>query len=188
MNAAQHLEYYLGPMDRGRSCDTIAGVQICLFRDQPTTGVNTLATLGLSNAVLEMSQNRKVRQELLFAVRDGISLEESGKLLIHVADTLRTRARAVLRGDVIRPGGRVAASSDADALYASVPVVFPEGLATLEDSVPATVVVWLFPLLPTEVAFGDSRGWSEFEDRLESANPDLFDVSRDSIRLVGAVR
>ncbi|MGK4000058.1 suppressor of fused domain protein [Sorangium sp. So ce1024] len=181
MNAAEHLERHLGPMERGWSSSSLPGVQVCLFRDRPFAGVVTLATLGLSNTVLAMSGGRKVRQELLFACRNDTRIEELGKLLIHVAELMLTRERAVLRGDVILLGCRISADSAADSLYASIPVVYPEGLSTLMDSTPATVVVWLIPLQPTEAAFVKSSGWSDFEDRLESADIDLFDLCRGSV-------
>jgi hypothetical protein len=181
MNTAEHLEQHLGPMERGWSSASLPGVQVCLFRDQPSPGVITLATIGLSNTVLAMSAERKVRQELLLAVRDDLPAEELAKLLIDVAELLIKRGRALLRGDIVRLGDRVAADSAADALYASIPVAFPDGLATLMDSTPATVVVWLIPLQPPEAAFVESSGWSDFEERLEAANPDLFDPERESV-------
>jgi len=181
MNAAEHLERHLGPMDRGWSSSSLPGVQVCLFRDRPLAGVTTLATLGLSDTVLAMSEGRKVRQELLMAVRNDRAPEEFGKLLIHIAEGLQRSGQALVRGEVIPLGGRLAADSTAEALYASIPVVFPEGLATLTDSSPPTVFVWLVPLLPREAAYVGSSGWSELEDRLEAADPDLFDLRRGSV-------
>lgn len=180
MNAAEHLERYLGPMDRGWSSSSLPGVQVCLFRDAPLPGVFTLATLGLSNTVLVMSGNLKVRQELILACRDDRWIEELGKLLIHVAEIVLKRGHALLRGEVIPLGNRITADSAAYSLYASNPAVYPDDLATLSGSIPPTVIVWLVPLQPTEAALVESSGWSEFEDRLESADPDLFDLRRRS--------
>lgn len=110
-----------------------------------------------------------------------MNIEGLGKLLLHVAEGLLESGYALLRGDVIPLGDRVSADGVADSLYASIPVVYPEGLATLNDSTPATVVVWLIPLQPIEAALVNSAGWNEFEDRLESAHVDLFDLCRGSI-------
>jgi hypothetical protein len=180
VNAAEHLERHLGPMEGGWSSASCPGVQICLFRNQPSAGVLTFATLGLSNTTLAMSQDRTVRQELLLAVRDDRLAEEVAKLLFHVADLLIRRKGALLRGEVIHIGDSIGGGR-ADALYAAIPVAFPQDLATLECSSPPTVVVWLVPLQPAEVAFVESCGWSEFEHRLEAADPDLFDLSRSSV-------
>jgi Suppressor of fused protein (SUFU) len=181
MNAAEHLESHLGPMEVGWSSSSLPGVQICLFRDRPVAGVITLTTLGLSNTVLAMSTDRRVRQELLIATPDDRAPEEFGKLLLHIAERLQKRGQALLRGDVVPLGDKLTVDSAADALYASMPVVFPEGLATLADSSPPTVFVWLIPLLPSEVTFVESSGWNEFEDRLEAVDPDVFDLCRDSV-------
>ena len=181
MNAAEHLERHLGPMERGWSATSLSGIQVCLFRDRPAPGVTTLATLGLSNTVLQMSSNRRARQELLLASYDEGPSEDLVKALMHGAETVLAREHALLRGDVVPLGGRITAGSTATGLYSSIPVVFPAGLATLQDSVPATVVVWLIPLLPAEIDFIESSGWSEFEERLEAADPDLFDLGRSSV-------
>jgi hypothetical protein len=128
-----------------------------------------------------MRENRRVRQELLFAVQDNRDAGEFVKLLFHVAENLIRTGHALLRGDIIPLCSSIAPGSAADTLYASIPVVFPEGLATLNDSMPATVFVWLIPLQSPEVAFVKSSGWSEFEDRLEIADPNLFNLYRSSI-------
>ena len=181
MNVAEHLEQHLGPIERGWSAESLPGVQVCLFRDRPETGVFSLATLGLSNSILAMSGDRNVRQELLLAIRGDVFLDDLVKMLMHVAETLLARKRALLRGDVFPLGQPIGKGSAASALYSSIPVIFPESLATLRDSTPPTVFVWMIPLLASEAAFVESSGWSEFEDCMEAANPDLFDIARGSI-------
>lgn len=181
MNAAEHLEMFLGLMNGGWSSRSLPGIQICLFPDQPVSGINTLATLGLSNTILVMEDKRSVRQELLLAVPDDRQPEEFAKLLLTVAEQLETNKKALMRGEVIHLGEQIAMDSHANALYSSMPVLFPAGIATLADSAPPTVIVWLIPLLPSEVSFIESSGWSEFEDRLEAVDPDLFNLCRESI-------
>jgi len=70
---------------------------------------------------------------------------------------------------------------DANQVYASIPTVYADGFSMLKESAPPTVFVWLFPLLPDETAFVQQSGWSEFENRLELINPDLFDVCRTTV-------
>ena len=181
MNVAEHLEATLGRIERGWSSAVVAGVQVCMFPERPSRGSTTLATLGLSNAVLAMREGRTVRQELLTVVPSVRPPEEFAQLLLWVAERVNADGRAVLRGDVLPLPDPVAKDSACRALYAAIPVVFPESLRTLDDTVPATVFVWLFPVLPAEVVFIAQSGWSEFEDRLESAQPDLFDLQRSSV-------
>lgn len=179
MSAADHLERHLGPMERGWASSNVPGVQVCLFPDQPFKGAFTLATLGLSNTVLTLGGGREVRQELLLGCLDARQVDDLAKLLFAIAELVLTAGQALLRGQVIPLGERIVDSS-ANALYASIPVVFPEGLETIEDSTPATVVVWLVPLMAPETALVSSVGWSEFEVHLESADPPLFDLHRVS--------
>ena len=103
------------------------------------------------------------------------------RVLLLVAERIHKSRSALLRGDVVSLWSGFLAGSDAVAVYASMPVVFPAGLAALNDSVPPTVFVWLFPLLQAEVEFVRTEGWSEFEDRLESAAPDLCSLHRGSV-------
>jgi hypothetical protein len=128
-----------------------------------------------------MRDGREVRQELLMTVPTERDLADFAKLLIHIAEKLIRGGSAVLRGDVISLDERIVADSAAEDIYSSIPVVFPEGIATLNDSSPPTVFVWLLPLMPSEATFVRGSGWSAFEDRLEAANPDLFDLRRSSI-------
>jgi hypothetical protein len=181
MNAAQHLEKYLGLIQRGWSSNSLPGIQVCLFTQQPGPGLQTLTTLGLSNAVLSMSDDRRVRQELVFAVDAARSPDDYAKLLLHVADEVRSSGRALLRGDVVPLESSIAVNSAAAALYASSPTAYPDTFSTLEESAPPTVFVWLFPLFPGEVIFVRRWGWDAFESRLEAKNPDLFDVRRSTI-------
>jgi hypothetical protein len=181
MNVAEHLERHLGTMEQGWSSKSLPGVQVCWFRDQPDPGTNTLSTLGLSNTVLSMPRNRSVRQELLITVRDGEPVEELAKLLLGVTEEVQRRRRALLRGDVVPLGESICAHATADALYAAIPVVFPDALATLRDSSPPTVIVWLIPIRPPEAELIRASGWSVFEDRLEATEADLFDLCRESV-------
>lgn len=181
MNAAEHLELHLGQMDRGWSSSSVSGVHACLFRDQPVPGAITLTTLGLGNTILSMQDGRTVRQELLFAVHAERSPDEFASLLLHLADGIIATGRALLRGEVLALGSKLATDTTAEAVYATMPSVFPDALATLNGTAPPTVFVWIVPLLPSEVTFVNVSGWSKFEDRLESAQPDLFDISRPPV-------
>lgn len=123
MDLSQHLEKHLGRIDQGWSSASLPGVQVCLFPDQPREDVMTSATLGLRNTVLNMQGKRQVRQELLFATYVDRAPDEFGQLLLHVADEILKTGRAPLRADVLPLGDRVAADSNAEFLYASMPAV-----------------------------------------------------------------
>src|SRR5690349_3435515 len=143
MNVAEHIEMHFGPMERGCASASLPGVQICVFRNQRSGGVMTLATLGLSSTILALNEPRRVRQELLFAARDEGRPEGFVQVLLEVAEHLQTRGRAALRGEVLPLHNFIAADSGSKALYASIPVAFPETLATLRGPSAPVVFVWL---------------------------------------------
>lgn len=128
-----------------------------------------------------MNEGLTVRQELLFAIRSEQFSEQHVHVILDVVEEVLRQNRALLRGESINLPYVIPGSCMARALYASIPVLFPEGLATLKSTSPPTVFVWLFPLLPEEKALIESCGWDTIEDRLEAANPDLFDVCRESM-------
>jgi len=181
MNAAEHLESFLGEINSGFSHPALPGVQICVFANRPCSGVTTLATLGLSKTILEMDDGRVVRQELLFGIPSGLSLNDAGKVLGRVAEAMLERKQALLRGEVVRLRRAVISGRDNEWFYGAIPVVYPDGIAALKDSDPPTVVVWLVAVRADESDFVKSEGWSDFEDRLESAGSDLFDLDRESV-------
>jgi len=182
MNVSAHLEHYLGPIERGWSASTgPMGVQVCRFRDQPYASASTFATLGLSHHALRMTEKREVRQEVVLSVQKSQAREELAGLLLEVATRMIREHRALLRGEVLPLGSTILPGTEATALYASLPVLFPGGLATFSGTTPPTVFVWLFPILPNEVRFIATHGWSAFEDLLEQQAPDLLDLHRAPI-------
>jgi Suppressor of fused protein (SUFU) len=181
MNIASHLEKHLGPIEQGWSSDSLPGIQVCLFRDQPDDGLITLTTLGLSIHVLDMPGGRSVRQELTLVVPDEAPVQGSTKLLLHVVEGVLQKHQALLRGEVLSLGARIDVNSAASALYVSIPAVFADQFATFHGTAPPTVIAWLFPVLPAEERFIANSGWSAFEGRLEAADPDLFDILRPSV-------
>lgn len=179
----KHLERYLGPIARGWA-DGVgepADVHVCLFEERPIPGTVTYATLGLSRHVLEMPRRRKVRQELLLSVARRFAHDDRAKLLAYSAERLLHEHQALLRGQVLPLGHPMAPGSSCSSLYVALPVVFPGGLATCSDTRPPTVFAWLIPLHADEAALVGRLGWSAFEDQLERADPDLFDLARPSI-------
>jgi hypothetical protein len=184
MSVAEHLERYLGPIAEGWSLrDSDTGIQVVRFDDKPDPGVSTLSTLGLSRHTLGMPRDRTVRQEILMVIRSEADLEAAAAALLSLAMPLAATHRAFLRGEVVGPGNPVIEGSPMNAFYATRPTVFPDGLATYEGSEPPTVVVWMIPIHSKEAAFARVNGWSDFEDRLEALQPDLFNLQRHALPL-----
>jgi Suppressor of fused protein (SUFU). len=47
----------------------------------------------------------------------------------------------------------------------------------------SVVVAWLIPISVREARYVAEHGWSDFEDRLVEADPDLTDIYRESLPL-----
>ncbi|WP_197340995.1 suppressor of fused domain protein [Ralstonia solanacearum] len=187
MTLIEHLEKYFGPLVEGWADSSPAAVgdksiQVVRFPSVPYEGVSTFATLGLSDYVADMGAGRSVRQELLFATRDCYPVEQVASFLFTFASFVRSRQRALLRGDVIGPSVPLISGVAENALYASDPVIFPEGVGAYSMSFPPTVMVWLIPLIGSDSMLVKEVGWGRFEDLLEAENPDLLDLNRDPLR------
>ncbi|MHA6853512.1 suppressor of fused domain protein [Ralstonia pseudosolanacearum] len=187
MTLIEHLEKYLGHLVEGwadSSPTEVAGknIQVVRFSGVPYEGASTFATLGLSDYVVDLGGDRSVRQEFLFATRDCYPAEQVASFLVTFSSFVRSKQRALLRGDVIGPSTPLISGVAANGLYASNPVIFPEGVGTYSTSSPATVMVWLIPLVGSDSSLVKEVGWNRFEDLLEMQNPDLLDLNRDPLR------
>ena len=178
-----HLETYLGAIAGGWSRDA-AGVpmrfQVVRFDDRPDQGLVTYSTLGLSDHVIDLPM-KAVRQELVMAVRRPSAGPHVVSVLATVGDWMLERHQGLLRGEVLRNGGAIPEGGSLDSLYASVPVMLPDGFATMATTDPATVFVWLIPVSDEEAGLVATHGWPWFEERLIERQPDLFDLNRSAI-------
>jgi hypothetical protein len=154
---------------------------VALFPHQPAPEVLTYATLGLSHHLLALREGRCVRQEFVLALHERFGQDSLAALLLHVAEDVLGRHRALLRGEVLPLGAPLVSQSAATDLYATLPVVFPDSFATFSDTSPPTVFVWLVPIMREESRFIQAHGWSEFETLLEQSEVDLFDLARPSV-------
>lgn len=179
-NIVQHLESHLGEIAGGWG--HAGEIQVVQFPDQPQPGVVTYSTLGLSSTPLQMNQGRTVRQELLVSVDSSFEARSVASFLVTFAEYVRAQNRALLRGDVVGPSGPLIPGERASAVYASVPVFFDDDFATYRGSSPPTVLVWLIPLPREDAEFVKAQGWESFEDKLESAAVDFWDLNRPPVR------
>lgn len=179
----EHLERHLGPLDAGWKPrgEADEGIRVVRFADQPEPGVTTYVTLGLSRRPLPMPGGRQVRQELLFVADDRAPAEQVASFLMTFAEWVAGRGRALLRGDVVGPGPSLIPEVACDSIYAAIPVLHEDGLATFPGSEPPTVIVWAMPLRRSEAELVRERGWESFEDLLERRPPDFADLDRPAV-------
>ena len=181
----QHLEQYLGKIDVGWSTpdQAIDAIQIVRFAGAVANGL-PFSTLGLSRYELRSRVSAKViRQELLMIVPSTLRDGPIPDLLQGVARETRDSERALLRGDVIGPRGRLFKNYEMEALYVSEPVYLPDSFGEFSESgrAEAIVIAWLVPITHNEAHFVLANGWRAFESMLTELDPDLVDLSRASI-------
>ena len=182
---ADHLERYLGPIQRGWSAkDDSSGIQVVQFVDRPVEGVMTVASLGLSSSSLKMATGTKVRQEFLLSINSEMNVDHLASFLITFAAYVKKQGNALLRGDIVGPSSPLVPGVRVNSIYASIPVFFNEEICTFKTTDPPTVLVSLLPLHGSEAIFVRKHGWEIFEDLLEKENPDLFDMNRSPLRKV----
>jgi hypothetical protein len=177
-----HIEGLLGHIDSGWSTGSgSTQIQVAKFVDQPFRCATTYVTLGLSDHVFSMPRAREVRQEFVFTAYDRFPGEQIASFMLTFCERLIVMKQALLRGDVVGPSDPIIPGVAVNAVYATVPVVFDDAFHTYSGSSPPTVMVWLLPLLSSEAGFVKRNGWSQFEDILETEDPDLWDLNRKSI-------
>ncbi len=178
----QHLERHLGDLDSGWRCpESAGGLKVVRFRGMPCEDATTYVTLGLSERVLPLRDDKGVRQELLLPAYDRFPPEQIASFLITFAEYIASKKQALLRGDVVGPSDPLIPGATVNAVYAAIPVLFDDDFATFHGTTPPTVFVWALPVLEKEARYIAEHGWSPFEDALESADPDLLDLGRPSI-------
>ncbi|MBK7707324.1 MAG: suppressor of fused domain protein [Acidobacteria bacterium] len=181
MDVVHHLEAHLGEIVEGWSDRKTSGtLTVVRFADRPFDGVTTYSTVGMSNSLLpfDTAREKRIRQELIFAAYDRYDNEQIASFLFTLAEFLLTTKGACCAGDVIGPYSPIVMGSALDSIYATIPVVYDEGFAVLETTIPPTVFVWIVPIYQSEATIVRTNGWLEFETQLESQDLDLWDLSR----------
>ena len=180
MKVYDHIEKYLGTITKGWSLkDGNNGIQVLEFKDELETGVYTYTTLGLSNKILTLG-DKNVRQELIFAAYNLFDKGEIASFLLTFASHIKDTGKGLLRGECVE-GKPLIAGVKATGIYSSNPVFWQDGFYAYEESSPPTIFVWLMPIMKDEATYIKEAGWSAFEDLLETAQCDFWNLNRDSI-------
>lgn len=181
MKIIEHIETYLGEITSGfLSKNDKISIQALEFQNTPIPDVNTYLTLGVSNFEFHRFNEKKYRQEYLFAAHKSFDKSEIASMLLTFSESIIEKKIALLRGEVI---GEKQLISDvkANALYVSIPVFWDDEFHEFSDSTPPTIFIWLMPIMSEEYNFVKSNGWNAFEDKLEVSDCDFWDLNRESI-------
>src|SRR5262249_21840645 len=92
--------------------------------------------------------------------------------------------RALVRGEIVGPSGKIIDDSNIEALYAGLPGVLPPEFAVAESEDGRRIaLVWLVPITAEEALYVNVHGWDKFEEKLDEQQPDPLDWYRDGLRL-----
>ncbi|OWP62207.1 Suppressor of fused protein (SUFU) [Hymenobacter amundsenii] len=179
MKVYEHMEMYLGKIAQGWKPEaSTMGIQASMFLDTPHDEVNTYSTLGMSDFKLDIG-GKYVRQELIFGANRSVPADGIVSFLTSFAEGVVKSKRGLLRGEVVS-GKKLFTGTECTGVYCSNPVFWEDELSSFEFSNPPTVFVWLMPILEKEANYINKKGWSDFEDLLESVECDFWDLNRKS--------
>ncbi|MFL9881513.1 suppressor of fused domain protein [Paraburkholderia agricolaris] len=185
MTIIDHFEKYLGTIKQGwggkDTSEEKSSVMVARFSNVPFDGASTYATIGLSDTVLALTNDRQVRQELMFAAHDIYSADAIASFLLTFSDYVRSKSCALARGDVVGPSSPLIPGVISDAIYTCPPVIFPTGIDFYSGSSPSTIIAWLVPLIGNESSVARQKGSDYFEGLLEAQDPDLLDLNRVAV-------
>ena len=186
-NYVNFLENHLGMIEFGWSYDK-NGVKlpfnVVKYTKGPFPDTVTYSTLGLSHHTLKSSESGKIIRQELFIVADSKVGDQNIPILLQQLGLEVIESHIpFLRGQVIGPRGKLFKGTKLEAMYATVPVYFPDSFHEYEvgDGEAPIVQVWMIPITDLEAEFVLKNGWSRFEDLLEEIDPDLIDFTRESI-------
>jgi antitoxin YqcF len=173
-----HYEKHLGLIAKGWSDkESEYGVYVVSFNDIPDNGVITFATLGLSSYSFPTGQGAGIKQELLISVEQSFDSDRVASFLMFLAEHIVIRNKAVLRGEVIDPARPIIAGASSTAVYATNPSPFGDEFMNFRCD-PSLVFVYLIAISGAEAELIRRRGWRWFEDRLESEDPNIWNLCR----------
>jgi len=180
-----HLEANFGRIESGWYSQEPAdpAIQVVECRNGKIGGVTAISTLGLGSFALQSPVSKKqIRQELFVMLKDGQLDPRLLAILDQVArESVRTD-RPVLRGEVIQKQNPVLENKDFVALYVTLPIYYPNNFWTFRDENQGDIAFgWLLPIKEKELLYVQQNGWSEFEELVDKAKFDLFDLDRPSL-------
>ena len=184
-----HLEKYLGRIGSGKVWKSTGGAdatsfQLISFPKSPDAKSITYATLGLSNVILnfsdqEISLKSKVRAEVVTSSDENVPEKEVVMTTLWVAEQILSRQECPLNGTTIKiPEGFFPGNSLYKYLYCTSPLYFDKNFAVLKKTSPRTVFIYFFPITSIERDFLYQYGDALFVEQLVENEEFLLGFSR----------
>jgi hypothetical protein len=145
-------------------------------------GVTVVSTVGFSHFLPQPSPNGKqLRQELFLMMRDGQFDPGMPAVLGQILDGQLATKKGILRGEAIHRPGRFFAGGQFAAMYATLPVYYPKDRWLFHDENLGNVLLCsLLPIMENELSYIAHFGHVKFDEVLEAAQFDPFDLDRPS--------
>jgi Suppressor of fused protein (SUFU) len=180
----QHMESYFGTIEAGWGLkeNTDSAVEIVEFRTGFAAKAAVFSTLGMSSFPIKSADGEKqIRQEIFVMVRPGQRDARLSAVLKQIALERVRESKPVLRGEVIQRPGQIFLQFDFEAFYATLPIYYPKESWTFGEGDDEVMFCWLLPIRQMEHQFIQMRGWMPFEDKMDDAHFDLFDLDREDL-------
>lgn len=180
----EHLELYFGKIESGWKSKEWAdsAIQIVECRHGNIPGVIVVSTLGLSNfAMKSRVSGKEIRQELFVILKAEQVDPKLPAALDQIARECARTDKPVLRGEVVEKEGHLLLKGDFVALYATLPIYYPNASWTFQAKEGEIAFCWFLPIKAEEKLYIQQHGWSAFEEILDKATFDLFDLGRQSL-------
>lgn len=182
----KHLEIYLGAVAEGwtQNGDGVPlPFDVLRFDSAPSAGTVTFATVGLSQRpLLSLQTGKAIPQEFMMSCHENQKDLNIPAVLQQVGAQALRRGQALLRGELMGPRGPLFPRLQLTALYAAIPIYFPDSMHSMVDRNGAeTVFVWLLPLYESEARLVAEKGWETFERQLADMDPDVTDLRRPAV-------
>jgi Suppressor of fused protein (SUFU) len=181
-----HYEVHLGPLRTRFLPSSESGSLPCQylrFEDTPVTGGTTIVTLGLSRHTLPQKSGRMIRQELLICTYSAAFDAQFVSAFDVVAREMDEMHRPLSRGQVIRHRGSLLPQIRLEAFVVMNPWYWDDRFSCFSGVVPPVYIAWLIPITKEEVECVEREGIDALEAAIESQDPDLLDLHRESMRL-----
>ncbi len=177
-----HLDRFCGPRPDKLQLDEQSRLRVVTFRDVPLEGLTSFFTIGLSGHTLTRpNSGTSIRQEILVCVDREFEDLPWQEPLAGIARAAADGHRALMRGEVLGPFGRIfpeRVDIAAAAFVCSAPAFFPDEFFELDAGQDSVLFVELIPVTDSEAKriWGEGADWF-FED-VDSGRLDILDLSR----------
>ena len=164
-----HIERHIGCLEEMRKLNgTEFDLRAGMIPQAPESDLNTYVTVGISNHIMRWGADKDVRQELIVVANSSHPKHEVISFLLSFGEFVLKSHRALRQGDVVGPSNPVIPNATTNAVYVTIPTIFPDQFAILRDGEVPILFALLIPIVSSEAAFIRREGWAQFEEILVS--------------------